>query len=157
MTVDLFTAGLALGACALAFLLYRLVNCTDSLEWYDLVATNKKLNAYKIGYWIGAILGSWVIVKLTYLGNLGEGIFGLYLCFIGGVNVANSLTRTMAAGRGNSHFSYSPARDRSADDPDAFGPERGEAGYRKPRDLPRSSLGRRDESPSRRTVKGGRE
>lgn len=71
------------------YLLHRLVACTaNRLEWQDLIATRGSLNSYKLGYWVGVFLGAWVIVKQTYMGSLDAGIFGVYMGFIAGANVA---------------------------------------------------------------------
>ena len=60
----------------------------NTLEWSDLIATNGVMNAYKIGYWFGVGIGSWVIVKSTYMGDLDSVVFAAYLTFLGGVPVA---------------------------------------------------------------------
>ena len=60
----------------------------NNLEWADLIATNGVMNAYKIGYWFGVGIGSWVIVKSTYMGDLDSVVFAAYLTFLGGVPVA---------------------------------------------------------------------
>lgn len=93
--VDLSTAAYAIGlALLLAFagvLLYRLLERKDNkLEWVDLIASSGKLNAYKIGYWIGAGIGGWVVVKQTLSNSLDAGVFGVWLGFLAGISVANS-------------------------------------------------------------------
>ena len=83
----LFGLALALGA----FLLYRLIASEhNELEWADLVATNGKLNAYKIGYWVGVFIGAWAVIKTTYMGDLDALVFAGYLTFLGGVPVGMS-------------------------------------------------------------------
>ena len=94
-----------------AFLLWRLVRSTETLQWTDLVATNGILNAYKIGYWIGTGIGSWAVIKTTYMGDLDAGVFAGYLAYLGGVPVG------MSAIRGRNR----DARRRDVDDPDADG------------------------------------
>lgn len=104
----LFLILFALALSLAVFLLYKLVtNQTNQLEWDDLVATNKRLNAYKCGYWIGIGIGSWAVIKTTYLGELDPLVFAAYLTFCGGVPVAAG-----AIG------SRKDARRRDIDDPD---------------------------------------
>lgn len=73
---------------ALGWLLHRLIKCTNALEWADLIATRGKLNSYKVGFWIGAIVGSWVVIKQTYMGQLDGAVFGIYMGFLTGAPVA---------------------------------------------------------------------
>lgn len=156
MTVDLFSVGLAVTACCLAYLLYRLITCTDSLEWADLVATNGKFNAYKLGYWIGSIIGGWVVVKASIIGNLSGEIFAGYLAFLGGVNVLNSFGRSLASNPGGRGYRYSPDLDRSGDDceePLQSGPGRDRGAVR---GVQRSSFSTREGSRGEGKAKGGR-
>lgn len=83
----------------LGWMLYRLIACnTNELEWSDLVATRGKLNSYKIGFWIGAIVGTWVVIQQTYKGGPDIGIFGIYMAFLTGAPVAMAaIGRTGAA------------------------------------------------------------
>lgn len=79
---------LALVVAALSYLLHKLIKCTHELEWADLIATRGKLNSYKVGFWIGAIVGSWVVIKQTYMGQLDGAVFGIYMGFLTGAPVA---------------------------------------------------------------------
>lgn len=85
-----FLAILAVLVLALIWALHRLVACRNTLDWTDLVATRGALNAYKIGYLVGVLLGAWVIVKQTYMQTLDAATFATYLAFLAGVSVANS-------------------------------------------------------------------
>lgn len=61
----------------------------NKLEWQDLIATNSVLNAYKIGYWVGVVVGGWVTVKTSAQGHDIAAIMGVYLAYLGGVPVAS--------------------------------------------------------------------
>jgi hypothetical protein len=89
-----FVAGLGIALLVLAYLLYRLISCRNDLEWTDLVATRGRLNSYKIGFWIGAVVGSWVVIKQTYMGQLDAAVFGLYMGFLVGAPVAMAAVGT---------------------------------------------------------------
>lgn len=79
----------------LAFALHKLIACpTNRLEWTDLVATNGYLNAYKLGYWVGVIGSTWIIIHQEYAGTLEGGTMGIWLAFLGGVPVASSAIRS---------------------------------------------------------------
>lgn len=72
-----------------AWMLHKLINCpTNRLEWTDLVATNGYLNAYKIAFLICLGVGTWVIIKQTYMGTLETGTLGLYFAFGAGAPVS---------------------------------------------------------------------
>lgn len=84
----IFLAILGITLLILGYLLYRLIECKNDLEWADLIATRGKLNSYKVGFWIGAMVGSWVIIKQTYMGQLDGAVFGIYMGFLTGAPVA---------------------------------------------------------------------
>lgn len=93
LSPSIFGLLLALLLGLAALLLYRLVQRQDNeLDWTDLVATRGKLNAYKCGYWIGAFIGAWVVVKLTLTNHLDAGVFGAWLGFLAGVAVVSGMT-----------------------------------------------------------------
>lgn len=73
----------------LGWLLYRLISCkTNELEWSDLVATRGKLNSYKLSFWVGVVVGTWVVIKQVYMAQLDATIFGIYMGFLTGAPVA---------------------------------------------------------------------
>jgi hypothetical protein len=94
-----FVAALFIVLLLLGWLLYRLIECKNGLEWTDLIATRGKLNSYKIAFWIGAVVGSWVVIKQTYMGTLDAAIFGLYMGFLTGAPVAMAAVGTKGAVR----------------------------------------------------------
>jgi biotin transporter BioY len=73
------------------WLLHKIVNReTNNLQWEDLVATHGILNAYKIGYWVGVILGGFINVWIVYVAAKPDsGYFMAYLAFLGGVPVVS--------------------------------------------------------------------
>lgn len=75
-------------ALLLVWLLHKLIQCRNELEWADLIATRGKLNSYKVGFWIGAVVGTWVVIKQTYMGDLDGAVFGIYMGFLTGAPVA---------------------------------------------------------------------
>jgi predicted CDP-diglyceride synthetase/phosphatidate cytidylyltransferase len=73
-------------------LFYRLVQRPDNeLDWTELVASHGKLNHTKVGYWIGALGGLWVIVTLTLTNHFDATAFIGWLGFLGGVMVLSGM------------------------------------------------------------------
>lgn len=83
-----FLCILAVTVLLFAWLLHRLINCpTNRLEWSDLVATNGYLNAYKISFLICFGVGTWVVIKMTYLQTLDATILGMYFALGAGAPI----------------------------------------------------------------------
>lgn len=54
------------------------------VDWQDLFldVNTKKANPYKLGYLIGLIVATWIVVTITDAGKLTIDIFGGYLAFL---------------------------------------------------------------------------
>jgi len=62
------------------------------INWEDMVIDNttQKTSPYKLGYLIGIIVSTWVIIDMENRATLTFDMFGLYLAFlVGGVGVTN--------------------------------------------------------------------
>jgi hypothetical protein len=81
---------LAVAALLATWMLCALVRRPNLLKWEDLVSSNGFLNAYKIGYWVGVVIGVWVVVKTTYAGQLDGTVFIGFLGYLVGAVGVNS-------------------------------------------------------------------
>lgn len=52
--------------------------------WEDLVIETKsgKTSPYKLGYLVGIVISTWIVIKLADANNLGLDIFGAYLAYL---------------------------------------------------------------------------
>jgi hypothetical protein len=57
---------------------------TSPVAWEDLIidTVTKKASPYKLGYLIGLIVATWVVVALTDAGKLSLDMFGAYLTYL---------------------------------------------------------------------------
>jgi hypothetical protein len=65
-------------------------NPKSPIQWEDLIidTSNNRASPYKLGYLLGLIVGTWVVVNLASKGTLGIDIFGPYLTYLlGGAGV----------------------------------------------------------------------
>lgn len=62
----------------------------NPISWEHLIidSANNRASPYKLGYLIGGVIGTWIVVKLTDGNKLTFDIFGLYLSYLlGGASV----------------------------------------------------------------------
>jgi hypothetical protein len=62
----------------------------NPIRWEHLIidSTNDRASPYKMGFLIGGLIGTWIVVKLTDANKLTFDIFGLYLSYLlGGASV----------------------------------------------------------------------
>lgn len=62
----------------------------NPIRWEHLIidSTNDRASPYKMGFLIGGMVGTWIVVKLTDANKLTFDIFGLYLSYLlGGASV----------------------------------------------------------------------
>jgi hypothetical protein len=67
------------------FLFYR-IQKSDKLDFADMITHDgTSISLSKILQLLGGITATWVIIKLTAAGALTEGLFGIYLGYVAGV------------------------------------------------------------------------
>ena len=62
----------------------------NPVHWEHLVidSQNNRASPYKVGYLIGVIVSTWIVIKISDAGNLSLDIFGAYLaCLVTGAGV----------------------------------------------------------------------
>lgn len=62
----------------------------NPIKWEHLIvdSTNDRASPYKMGYLIGGLVSTWIVVTLTDKGSLTYDIFGMYLTYLlGGAGV----------------------------------------------------------------------
>lgn len=92
MTIEVFGVqmnlmGLVIGLIFLGilFLFYR-VQKSNKLDFTDLITKDGiSVSLTKVLQLIGGICATWVIITLTLTGEITEGIFGLYLAYVGAI------------------------------------------------------------------------
>lgn len=68
----------------------------NPVKWEHLIvdSDNDRTSPYKVGYLIGVIVSTWVIVRWADTGSLTYDIFGMYLTYLLGGAGINSWTRS---------------------------------------------------------------
>ena len=72
------------------------MNPKSKIEWEDLVidATTDRASPYKLGYMVGMVVATWIVLTFTDKGTLSFDILGTYLTFLlGGAGVNSFTTR----------------------------------------------------------------
>jgi hypothetical protein len=61
-------------------------NPNSLISWEDMVldSTTDRTSPYKLGYLIGVIISTWVVITVLDKGNLGIDILGVYLTYLVG-------------------------------------------------------------------------
>lgn len=72
---------------------------TSPIVWEHLIidSDNNRASPYKVGYLIGLVVGTWVIITFADGGKLTYDIFGLYLTYLLGGAGWNSLSKKPTA------------------------------------------------------------
>lgn len=72
-------------------------NDPDSpVQWEDLIVDTSyhKVSPYKIGYLVGMLVSTWIVITFADAGKLTFDIFGIYLSYLlGGAGWMNTLTK----------------------------------------------------------------
>lgn len=67
------------------YLFYR-IQKTEKLDFADMITKNgKAVSLTKILQLIGGLTATWIMVKLTLTNSLTEGMFGVYLAYVGAI------------------------------------------------------------------------
>lgn len=79
-------------------------NPNSAVNWEHLVldSQNNRASPYKVGYLIGVIVSTWIVIKISDAGNLSLDIFGVYLAFLLGGAGMNSFTKSREYGGSSS-------------------------------------------------------
>lgn len=62
----------------------------SQVNWEHLIidSQNNRASPYKVGYLVGVIVATWVVIRISDAGNLSLDIFGVYLTFLlGGAGI----------------------------------------------------------------------
>ena len=72
-------------------------NPKSPVNWEDMILDHKKVSPYKLGYLIGLIVGTFVIVQASDKGSLTEALLGVYLAYtVGGAGWMTYLNKNGA-------------------------------------------------------------
>ena len=83
--VNLMAIVILLLVVGMLFLFYRFQK-TEKLDFADMVTKNgKSVSLTKVLQLIGGLTATWIMVKLTLTNTLTEGVFGLYLAYVGAI------------------------------------------------------------------------
>lgn len=91
----------------------------NPVAWEDMILATEtgKASPYKMGYLVGVIVGTWIVITLSDAGKLTFDIFGEYLTFLlGGVGVAAAFKSKKDADDAPTPAATTPAPE-SEDDP----------------------------------------
>ena len=72
---------------------------SNRIDWEDLILETKsgKASPYKLGYLVGIVIATWIVIKLADGNNLGLDIFGAYLAYLLGGAGFNSYIKNQSA------------------------------------------------------------
>lgn len=92
LTIPLFGFDVNVMALALCFLIFGLfylfwrIQRTEKLDFADMITKDgRAVSLTKVLQLVGGLTATWIMIKLTLSGGLTEGILGIYLAYIGGV------------------------------------------------------------------------
>lgn len=69
----------------LLFLFYR-IQKSEKLDFADMITKNgKSVSLTKVLQLVGGVTATWIMVKLTLSNSLTEGMFGVYLAYVGAI------------------------------------------------------------------------
>ncbi len=67
----------------------------NPIKWEHMIvdSDNDRASPYKVGYLIGLIVGTWIVVRMADTNGLTYDVFGMYLTYLLGGAGVNSFTR----------------------------------------------------------------
>jgi hypothetical protein len=69
----------------LLIIFYR-IQSSGKLDFADMITKDGRVvSLTKVLQFIGGITSTWIMIKLTLTGGLSEGLFGLYLAYVGAI------------------------------------------------------------------------
>lgn len=73
------------------------------VNWEDLIvdSNNNRASPYKVGYLVGIIVSTWIVVRASDAGNITLDIFGAYLTFLLGGAINNTMGKKGTRPRDN--------------------------------------------------------
>jgi hypothetical protein len=82
---NMLTIAIVLAFLGILFLFYR-IQKSDKLDFADMITEDgTSVSLTKILQLLGGVTATWIIIKLTSAGALTEGLFGIYLGYVAGV------------------------------------------------------------------------
>lgn len=83
--INLMAVSVALLILGVLFLFWR-IQRTDKLDFADMITKDgRSVSLTKVLQLIGGVTATWIMIKLTLTGGLTEGLFGLYLTYVGAI------------------------------------------------------------------------
>ena len=84
-TINLMAVFIFSTLTGLLFLFYR-IQKLKKLDFADMITKDgKSVSLTKVLQLIGGITATWIVIKLTLSANLTEGLFGVYLAYVGAI------------------------------------------------------------------------
>lgn len=73
----------------------------NPIKWEHLLidSSNDRASPYKVGFVLGALVGTWIVVKLADADKLTYDIFGMYLTYLLGGSSINTFVKARGAER----------------------------------------------------------
>lgn len=83
--ISLMNLAILVALFGVLYLFYR-IQKTEKLDFADMITKNgRAVSLTKVLQLIGGVTATWVVIKFTLVNQLNEGIFGLYLAYVAGV------------------------------------------------------------------------
>ena len=124
----------------LAFFVWLFVKADSKpgspVQWEHLIidSNNDRTSPYKVGYLVGLIVGTWIILTLTDGGELDFDMFGVYLTYLLGGAGVNSFVKRGERNRHDEYDRYNNYGEEAEVEDDY--PTRKYGGGRRSRDVP---------------------
>lgn len=90
---------------------------TNPIKWEHLVidSANDRASPFKLGYLIGLIVGTWIVVSFSDRDKLTYDIFGMYLTYLLGGASFNSFIKAKAEASSQSRVSFNESETEQTD------------------------------------------
>ena len=88
------------------------------IKWEHLIidSSNNRASPYKMGFLLGGLVATWIVITLTDKNKLTFDIFGLYLTYLLGGSSINTFVRSKETTQSNQSFSSRNAAYREEDE-----------------------------------------
>lgn len=108
----MLTTWTSLLLAGILFLFWR-IQRSEKLDFADILTKNgKSVSLTKVLQLVGGLTATWIMAKLTLTGGLTEGLFGIYLTYVGGVE---AYSKFVAAKYGYDEKSIKTAQDKKTE------------------------------------------
>lgn len=100
----------------------------ERLDWTDVITArnSNSVSLTKLLNFIGGVVGTWIVIKLTMTGKISWEIFGLYLLYVGSIEAYSKFVGAkFAAGPGDDRYRNNGGYSRDYNVVDDASPRRG--------------------------------